>query len=608
MIQDGYINGEYVGKVSSKRIEDKNLIKTSLKELDNGEYDKGIIFYRNTGNNIYINLLKEWMSLDLEVDTNEGDNAIFIVTNKIKRLNVNNTSKSEKQTLIIDRCDIKEIKLNRCNLSVENLLSKSIEVINGNITIVCGYNRIGSIKHTGDILKIGENYKENVNNETTIIDKIETNNIRYIKIYNMALIKIFKAVSNKKSIFSMTDDTHIKNCYIQGDDLELKINNYYNSIYSKGNIKVESSGEIFVGELFTKSNVELKADKNIIHSSIEYGNTFNGDVCAKDIVKSGIRDLSNRTGGTIILHPGVTLDLIKLKDTMVIYDEFKVDGLDSNIDGKIIIRQDIIGDSTLRKLQRLEHDILTEYGTKAYYKLLCNNIKFSLVDKIPDSELDIENRINLMYGKSGIAKLLVNAYNEKEDIINNMVEYNEYRTPEPIYREIQFLDSCQDVKELIDDYENLYKYNTERTKIEYTDEVVLEIIKINNISIRVFKDRHSDNIIKAVILPTNRYKASYNYDNRTGYKFADLVAKYVDIFGDGMVGVRYVNEHSEFLDKLVKIFKEPKFALNITVDNKDYYLCSKGFVKFTADNEYRVNDGIVERLDIIKEYSKDDLD
>ena len=213
-----------------------------------------------------------------------------------------------------------------------------------------------------------------------------------------------------------------------------------------------------------------------------------------------------------------------------------------------------------------------------------------------------------MYGKSGIAKLLVNAYNEKEDIINNMVEYNEYRIPEPIYREMQFLDSCQDVKELIGDYENLYKYNTERTKIEYTDEVVLEIIKINNISIRVFKDRHSDNIIKAVILPTNRYKASYSYDNKTGYKFADLVAKYVDIFGDGMVGVRYVNEHSEFLDELVKIFNEPKFALNITVDNKDYYLCSKGFVKFTADNEYRVNDGIVERLDIIKEYSKDDLD
>ena len=608
MIQDGYINGEYVGKVSSKRIEDKNLIKTSLKELDNGEYDKGIIFYRNTGNNIYINLLKEWMSLELEVDTKEGDNAIFIVTNKIKRLNVNNTSKSEKQTLIIDRCDIKEIKLNRCNLSVENLLSKSIEVINGNITIVCGYNRIGSIKHTGDILKIEENYKENVNNETTIIDKIETNNIRYIKIYNMALIKIFKAVSNKKSIFSMTDDTHIKNCYIQGADLELKINNYYNNIYSKGNIKVESSGEIFVGELFTKSNVELKADKNIIHSSIEYGNTFNGDVCAKDIVKSGIRDLSNRNGGTIILHPGVTLDLIKLKDTMVIYDDFKVDWLDSNIDGKIIIRQDIIGDSTLRGLQRLEHYILTEYRTKAYYKLICNNIKFSLADKIPDSELDIENRINLMYGKSGIAKLLVNAYNEKEDIINNMVEYNEYRIPEPIYREMQFLDSCQDVKELIGDYENLYKYNTERTKIEYTDEVVLEIIKINNISIRVFKDRHSDNIIKAVILPTNRYNASYSYDNKTGYKFADLVAKYVDIFGDGMVGVRYVNEHSEFLDKLVKIFNEPKFALNITVDNKDYYLCSKGFVKFTADNEYRVNDGIVERLDIIKEYSKDDLD
>ena len=594
--------------MSSKRIEDKNLIKTSLKELDNGEYDKGIIFYRNTGNNIYINLLKEWMRLELEVDTKEGDNAIFIVTNKIKRLNVNNTSKSEKQTLIIDRCDIKEIKLNRCNLDANNLFSKSIEVINGNITIVCGYNRIGSIKHTGDILKIGENYKENVNNETTIIDKIETNNIRYIKIYNMALIKIFKAVSNKKSIFSMTDDTHIKNCYIQGADLELKINNYYNNIYSKGNIKVESSGEIFVGELFTKSNVELKADKNIIHSSIEYGNTFNGDVCAKDIVKSGIRDLSNRTGGTIILHPGVTLDLIKLKDTMVIYDEFKVDGLDSNIDGKIIIRQDIIGDSTLRKLQRLEHDILTEYGTKAYYKLLCNNIKFSLADKIPDSELDIENRINLMYGKSGIAKLLVNAYNEKEDIIKNMVEYHEYRIPEPIYREMQFLDSCQDVKELIGDYENLYKYNTERTKIEYTDEVVLEIIKINNISIRVFKDRHSDNIIKAVILPTNRYKASYSYDNKTGYKFADLVAKYVDIFGDGMVGVRYVNEHSEFLDKLVEIFKEPKFALNITVDNKYYYLCSKGFVKFTADNEYRVNDGIVERLDIIKEYSKDDLD
>lgn len=608
MIQDGYINGEYVGKVSSKRIEDKNLIKTSLKELDNGEYDKGIIFYRNTGNNIYINLLKEWMSLELEVNTKEGDNAIFIVTNKIKRLNVNNTSKSEKQTLIIDRCDIKEIKLNRCNLDDNNLFSNSVEVINGSITIVCGYNRIGSIKHTGDILKIGENYKENVNNETTIIDKIETNNIRYIKIYNMALIKIFKVVSTKELFFRVINDTHIENCYIQCDDLELKINNYYNSIYSKGNIKVESSGEIFVGELFTKSNVELKADKNIIHSSIEYGNTFNGDVCAKDIVKSGIRDLSNRTGGTIILHPGVTLDLIKLKDTMVIYDEFKVDGLDSNIDGKIIIRQDIIGDSTLRKLQRLEHDILTEYGTKAYYKLICNNIKFSLADKIPDSELDIENRINLMYGKSGIEKLLVNAYNEKEDIINNMVEYNEYRIPEPIYREMQFLDSCQDVKELLCDYENLYKYNTERIKIEYTDEVVLEIIKINNISIRVFKDRHSDNIIKAVILPTNRYNASYSYDNRTGYKFADLVAKYVDIFGDGMVGVRYVNEHSEFLDKLVKIFKEPKFALNITVDNKDYYLCSKGFVKFTADNEYRVNDGIVERLDIIKEYSKDNLD
>ncbi len=523
-------------------------------------------------------------------------------------VDVNNTIKSEKQTLIIDRCDIKEIRLNRCNLGIMGLISKSIEVINGNITIIYGNNRIGSIKHTGDIIKIGTGYKENVNNETTIIDKIETNNIRYINIYNMALIKIFKAVSNKKSIFSMTNDTHIKNCYIQCDDLELKINNYYNNIYSKGNIKVESSVEIFVGELFTKSNVELKADKNIIHSSIEYGNTFNGDVCAKDIVKSGIRDLSNRNGGTIILHPGVTLDLIKLKDTMVIYDESKVDGLDSNIDGKIIIRQDIIGDSTLRGLQRLEHDILTEYRTKAYYKLICNNIKFSLADKIPDSELDIENRINLMYGKSGIAKLLVNAYNEKEDIINNMVEYNEYRIPEPIYREMQFLDSCQDVKELIGDYENLYKYNTERTKIEYTDEVVLEIIKINNISIRVFKDRHSDNIIKAVILPTNRYKASYSYDNKTGYKFADLVAKYVDIFGDGMVGVRYVNEHSEFLDKLVKIFNEPKFALNITVDNKDYYLCSKGFVKFTADNEYRVNDGIVERLDIIKEYSKDDLD
>ena len=585
MIQDGYINGEYVGKVSSKRIEDINSYTLTTQELFSGNYDKELLSYDYDRD--FIKVLKDGMNIKI-IDNGiyNGLIAIRLIDSKINRLEILELNKGIICNVHIVNCEVKSLRVNKatyirlrgdtiCNIEIEDsnlIIEEDCRI--GNILFIVKEAELNLYVECGGKYEYNKKYMTS----NIAIDKIEVNGAYKFESVGADINKLI--IKN-----SVKSDIGIYWSYIGYGivDTRKAIIDIDNITSEKGKITVKAE-HILLSELITLSDVKFISN-NIDYECITA-------ISANYITKKELKGLKER----IVITDGMELDLDYVDENKIEY--VKTPGKEEK--PIISIRKYIGSMRTIKRLILTGLSIRTLFGTQAYYALLSNGVQVELIDKIPDNVISKAAKIRLMYGS--IVDRILDDYDDRDYVELPAIDYKGTKIPSIVCKEIQFLRNFEHLDRL--DVKDLTVLST-----EVIGNVVVESIRLpdkdggeRRIARRFTELIHNKKavILEIIIIPDTKYSCNYICNNSNN-KFFDEVANYVMAVSDVHVEIKNFLDYDKRLDKINKmrdmLIQIDNITTVIEYSGDKYYACSKGFIKFSKEDIGYRNRGIVEVLD-----------
>ena len=576
--KDAMVNGVYVGKVESSRLNNK-VIKITGIELS--KYNKDFL-----AKDMKIKETKVYEfceeGLDIEIDLADYEqihNEFRIMRSNLRRLVIKNSNVNIKifgntiEYLEVTNSKIVYVE----NSTIENIVTDKVHLKIGDTTLFSP-TRVKSI-----VMKSAVEFHTQCKINRTKIDRLECIDINEIGLVGCEIKSLEVYSSNEECRFNMVN-TLVGEVNIKADYLSLGIGNYRDGTDWEGNKITVDANKISIMDCFTKSKLQLNGD--IDYSKyIDGGKLLQQQIYASIITKLGLRDLSKFKESHIVFLGGNTLDIDKLGDACIYSEENN---------NTLIIRDSIYMVDNIYTIKSFgdKNKIYTNYGTQAYYFLLTNGCKFELLDKVPDSILNKENKLRMLYGS--LENRLLKLQGNKIDLVNNHVaftvknKFSKQQTvdiPDICCRQIGLLDKFQSV-------DTIYKSFDEFGRAMD----ILTLSNIQDIKIMTYKHKSINNlwalvmskkalILKAVVFNMNNSVSldSVKYNDGYSIAFADAIADNVDSVDKTTIKFKYLTKYNyedvmEIRDSILKLIE----TKGIKYGTDKLLLCSKGYLRFRA--------------------------